>query len=56
MNGHVGKDSGSFERVHGGQRYGVRNKSGYAILNFERTYDLITTNTWHKKDSHIIYL
>ena len=43
MNGHIGKDSGSFERVHGGQGYGVRNKSGYAILNFERAYDLIST-------------
>ncbi len=48
------KDIGGFETVHGGQRQGVWNESGDYILDFATTYDLILTNTWFKKDSHLI--
>lgn len=41
-----------FERVHGGQGYGVMNESRDSILNFAITYDLISMNTWFKKGSH----
>lgn len=41
-----------FERVHGGQGYGVMNESRDSILDFAITYDLISTNTWFKKGSH----
>lgn len=37
LNGHVRKDSGGYERVHGGQGYGLRNEPGDAIPNFTNT-------------------
>jgi hypothetical protein len=52
LNGHVGKDSGGFERVHG---YGVRNELGDTILDFATVYDLILTNTWFKKRESLNY-
>jgi len=45
LNVHVRKDSGGYERVHGGQGYGLRNEPGDAILNFTTPHDLILTNT-----------
>ena len=45
LNGHVRKDSGCYERVHGGQGYGLRNEPGDAILNFTTSHDLILMNT-----------
>ena len=45
LNGHVRKDSAGYERVHGGQGYGLRNEPGDAILNFTTSHDLILTNT-----------
>ena len=46
LNGHVGKDSGGFRRIHGGQGYGIRNESVDAILDFATAYNLILMNTW----------
>ena len=40
FNGHVGKDRGGYEMVHGGHGFGDRNDSGKAILDFAVAYIL----------------
>ena len=47
LNGHVRKDSGGYERVHGGQGYGLRNEPGDAIPNF-------TNTTWFDIIEHLV--
>ena len=55
FNGHVGKDRGGYEMVHGGQGFGDRNNFGEAILDFAVAYDLIVANTFfRKRDGHLI--
>ncbi|KAJ7976642.1 Retrovirus-related Pol polyprotein LINE-1 [Quillaja saponaria] len=55
LNGHVGSTNESFERVHGGYGYGVKNEGGESILDFAVAYDLILANTFFKKrESHFI--
>lgn len=34
LNWLVGKDSNGYERVHGGNGYGVKSEIGYMILDF----------------------
>ena len=48
MNGHAG----SFEGVHGGCGYGVRNTEGEMLLEFADAMDLVVTNTWFTKDDY----
>ena len=50
LNGHVGRDPGGFDGVHGGQGYGVRNVEGERILEFGDALELVVCNTFFKKD------
>ncbi|KAJ3706103.1 hypothetical protein LUZ61_009808 [Rhynchospora tenuis] len=55
FNGHVGKTSGGFERVHGGFGYGDRNQEGEDFLNLAIAYDLMVANTsFRKRLSHLV--
>ena len=55
FNGHVGKDRGGYEMVHGGHSFVDRNDSGEAILAFAVAYDLIVANSlFRKRGEHII--
>ena len=55
LNGHVGKEAGSFHRIHGGKGYGNRNKEGERILESMESLDLALLNTFFcKKDGHLI--
>ena len=50
FNGHVGKVANSYEEVHGGHVYGLRNTKGEHILEFAVVHDLVVGNThFHKK-------
>ena len=40
LNGHVGKDNGGSEGVHGGQRLGEKNESWDTIMDFALAFDL----------------
>ena len=53
FNGHVGKDRGGYEMVHGGLDFGDRNDSGEAIIDFAVVYDLIVANTFLGRDMSI---
>ena len=46
LNDHVGKENRGFERVHGGQGYGVRNES--------RCYSKPCNNLWFHFNEHLI--
>ena len=55
LNGHVGKTSGGYERVHGGYGFGERNAVGEAILEFAMAYDLAIANTYFiKREEHLV--
>ena len=55
FNGHVGKDRGGYEMVHGVYSFGDRNDFGEAILDFALAYDLIVENTFfRKRDDNLI--
>ncbi|XP_046963282.1 uncharacterized protein LOC124532423 [Vanessa cardui] len=55
FNGHVGKESDGYERVHGGLGFGNRNADGEALLQAACAFDLAITNTWFKKkEEHLI--
>ena len=49
LNGHVGKESEGFEEVHGGHRYGNRNREGRSILEMAQRRELVVCNTWYRK-------
>ena len=34
LNGHIGRDSQGYEKIHGGFGYGTRNEEGKSILDF----------------------
>ena len=55
LNGHVGKTSGGFEGVHGGNGYGDRNREGERILEFGFAMDMLVANTvFKKRESHLV--
>ncbi|AQK73740.1 Retrovirus-related Pol polyprotein LINE-1 [Zea mays] len=55
LNGHVGTSSTSFEGVHGGFGFGIRNQEGEEILNFALAYDMFIANTFfRKRTSHLV--
>ena len=55
LNGHIGRDSQGYEKIHGGFGYGTRNEEGKSILDFALAYDLILVNThFIKRESHLI--
>jgi hypothetical protein len=49
LNGHVGSIRVCFDGVHGGFRYGSRNKEEDGILNFTLPYNLIVANALFRK-------
>ncbi|XP_026746110.1 uncharacterized protein LOC113507456 [Trichoplusia ni] len=55
FNGHVGRESDGYERVHGGRGFGNRNTYGEALLQAACAFDLAITNTWfRKREEHLI--
>uniref|UniRef100_A0A8I6YAQ5 Reverse transcriptase domain-containing protein n=1 Tax=Hordeum vulgare subsp. vulgare TaxID=112509 RepID=A0A8I6YAQ5_HORVV len=55
LNGHVGTSNTSFERVHGGFGYGIRNQEGEDVLSFALAYDMVVANTLsRKRESHLV--
>ncbi|XP_026731885.1 craniofacial development protein 2-like [Trichoplusia ni] len=55
FNGHVGRESDGYERVHGGRGFGNRNTDGEALLQAACAFDLAITNTWfRKREEHLI--
>ena len=54
LNGHVGKNPGVFQRVHGGKGYCQRNKEGENIVENMESLDLALVNTiFNKKEKPI---
>ena len=54
FNGHIGRDAGNFNSVHGGFGLGARNESGEKLLEFALEKDLVIENTiFRKKDEHL---
>ena len=55
LNGHVGKDCGGYDRVHGGHGYGERNEEGEKILDMAQRKELVVCSTrYRKRDEHLI--
>ena len=55
LNCHIGKEAGSFQRIHGGKGYGNRNKEGERMLESMESLDLALLNTFFcKKDGHLV--
>uniref|UniRef100_A0A8I6WDI3 Craniofacial development protein 2-like n=1 Tax=Hordeum vulgare subsp. vulgare TaxID=112509 RepID=A0A8I6WDI3_HORVV len=55
LNGHVGISGTSFEGVHGGFDYGIKNQEGEDVLSFALAYDMIVANTLFKKrELHLV--
>lgn len=55
MNGHVGREAGTFTEVHGGKGFGTRNEDGERILESAESLDLVLVNTFfEKKREHLI--
>ncbi|XP_047029965.1 uncharacterized protein LOC124637498 [Helicoverpa zea] len=55
FNGHVGRESHGYERVHGGRGFGTRNASGETLLQAASAFDLAITNTWfNKREEHLV--
>ena len=55
FNGHIGRDAGNFNSVHGGFGLGTRNEGGENLLEFARAKDLVIANSiFRKKDEHFI--
>ncbi|XP_041986269.1 uncharacterized protein LOC121738350 [Aricia agestis] len=55
LNGHVGKSSKAYNRIHGGHGYGDENKEGKYILEFCSRHNLNLINTYfQKKSEHLI--
>ena len=45
LNGHVGKETDGYFRVHGGRGYGERNEEGRRILDMAQRNDLMVRKT-----------
>ena len=55
INGHVGKNPGVFQRVHGVNGYGQRNREGEKILQSMESLGLALVNTFfNKNEEHLI--
>ena len=50
FNGHVRKESVTFDNYHGGKGYGTRNPEGLRILDLCSTTDLSVSNTFFYKN------
>ncbi|XP_057548018.1 uncharacterized protein LOC130826445 [Amaranthus tricolor] len=54
-NGHIGRDAGNYNSVHGGFGLGARNESGENLLEFALAKELVIENSiFRKKDEHLI--
>ena len=58
FNGHVGKDAGGFEGLHGGFGYGECNTEGRQLLEWCDEFELAVCNTWFKRsdDRRVTYM
>ena len=54
LNGHVGRERGVLERVHGGWGVGEKNEEGERILDLALSFDLAICNTFFKKNSKYV--
>lgn len=55
FNGHVGTTSAGYEAVHGGFRFGSRNREGEEVLDFAVVFALMIANTFfRKRQSHLV--
>ncbi|XP_057517809.1 uncharacterized protein LOC130798724 [Amaranthus tricolor] len=55
FNGHIGKDAGNHNLVHGGFGLGARNENGENLLEFVLAKELVIANSiFRKKDEHLI--
>ena len=54
LNGHVGRERGVLERIHGGWGVGERNEEGEKILDFALSFDLAICNTFFQKNSQYV--
>ncbi|XP_067139326.1 craniofacial development protein 2-like [Centruroides vittatus] len=55
INGHVGKNNASYERVHGGKGFGGRKFKGECVLQMATAYELVVVNTYFDKcEKHLI--
>ena len=49
FNRYIGKKRDGYKMIHGGYRFGDRNKASLSILDFVVAYNLILANTYFKK-------
>lgn len=52
LNGHIGKERGVLERVHGGWGIGERNDEGEKVIDFAMSFDMAICNTFFQKAEH----
>ncbi|XP_057529787.1 uncharacterized protein LOC130808326 [Amaranthus tricolor] len=54
FNGHIGRDAGNYNSVHGGFGLGARNESVENLLEFALAKDLVIANSiFRKKEEHL---
>ena len=57
FNGHVGKETVTFDTYHGGKGYGTRNSEGVTILELCNATDLaVSNNLFDKNQNKLITL
>ena len=49
FDGHIGRDAGNYNSVHGGFGLGARNESGGNLLEFALAKDLVIENPIFRK-------
>ena len=54
LNGHIDKFANSYEGVHGGYGYGLRNKEGEHILEFAVAHILVVGNSYSPRKASIL--
>ena len=55
FNGHIGEQSDGYVGIHGGFSFGLRNKSGWDLLECALAHELMIVNSCFKKrDDHLI--
>jgi len=48
FNGHAGSSVNGYEGVHGGHRWGERNKEGERLLEFADSFNMVIGNTFFR--------
>ena len=55
FNGHTGKNTDGYERVHGGRGFGRHYLEAERILNFAIAHNLVVSNSlFTKRESHLV--